>query len=233
MKDSKYRSTYIQRVNQVLGDIAYINSSITNLIEFLFTRTIWIRRDNVYKAYLDIRGLLISTLSLPASTRLLILLMAIRYEESQINYYRTLYKSQDIRINPYTLVEVYLLICNALQEEVHKDVMLLLPNSVEDIINLHYERLYNLFPTKSQQIVINILRNLSNSFMSDIRLMNRELNIYTEYELSNVIAPLVENNSIATTLSYISSRLGINSSITNELINMYNSLILDTYQLNQ
>lgn len=233
MKDSKYRNIYIQRVNQVLGDIAYINPSITNLIEFLFTRTIWIRRDSVYKAYLDIRGLLISTLTLPASTRLLILLMAIRYEESQIKYYRSLYKPQDIKINPYTLVEVYLLICNALQEEVHKDLMLLLPNSVEDIITLHYERLYNLFPTKSQQVVINILRNPSSSFMFDIRLMNKELNIYTEYELINVIAPLVDSNSITTTLSYISPRLWINPSITNGLINMYNSLILDTYQLNQ
>ena len=120
-----------------------------------------------------------------------------------------------------------------LDEGLHKDIALLLPNSVEDIIEIHYQRLYSLLPLKAQQPIIQLLRNSSTSFMLDIRAINKELGIYSEQIMDSFISPLVEHNSINLCLTYIGSYIALSKEGINALTYLYNSMILDTYQQNQ
>jgi hypothetical protein len=233
MQDSKYRSVYRERVSSVLTQEGITNLYVIQLIEFLFTRTIWVRRDGVFKAYIDTRAYVCSLLTLPVSLRLILLIKTLMYEQSQINYYKKIYSIKDIRVNDYSLVTVYNLLASVLQEGIHNDIALLLPNSVDDILKGHYQRLYSLLPLKTQQPIIQLLRNPSTSFMLDVRAINKELNIYTDYVINTLVSPLVESNSINLCLSYIGSHIGLSKRGVNRLTQLYNSMILDTYQQNQ
>lgn len=233
MQDNKYRNVYRERVNNVLTQQGITNLYVIQLIEFLFTRTIWIRRDNVFKAYIDTRAYICSLLTLPVSLRLILLIKTLMYEQNQINYYKKIYSSKDIRVNDYSLVTVYNLLASVLGEGIHNDIALLLPNSIDDLLHFHYQRLYSLLPLKTQQSVIQLLKNPSTSFMLDIKAINKELNIYTEYLINTVVSPLIESNSINLCLSYISSYIGLSKDGVNRLTQLYNSMILDTYQQNQ
>ncbi len=233
MQDSKYRSVYRERVSSVLTQEGITNLYVIQLIEFLFTRTIWVRRNGVFKAYIDTRAYVCSLLTLPVSLRLILLIKTLMYEQSQINYYKKIYSIKDIRVNDYSLVTVYNLLASVLQEGIHNDIALLLPNSVDDILKGHYQRLYSLLPLKTQQPIIQLLRNPSTSFMLDVRAINKELNIYTDYVINTLVSSLVESNSINLCLSYIGSHIGLSKRGVNRLTQLYNSMILDTYQQNQ
>lgn len=233
MQDSKYRSVYKDRVSNIIAEERITNPYVIQLIEFLFTRTIWVRKDNVFKAYLDVRSYVCSTITLPISLRLIVLIKALMYEQQQINYYKQIYPPKDIRVNNYSLVNTFNLLSFVLDEGLHKDIALLLPNSVEDIIEIHYQRLYSLLPLKAQQPIIQLLRNPSTSFMLDIRAINKELGIYSEQVMDSFISPLVEHNSINLCLTYIGSYIALSKEGINALTYLYNSMILDTYQQNQ
>lgn len=233
MQDSKYRSVYRERVSSVLTQEGITNPYTVQLIEFLFTRTVWVRRENVFKAYIDARAYICSLLTLPVSLRLILLIKTLMYEQSQINYYKKIYSSKDIRVNNYSLVTVYNLLASVLGEGIHNDIALLLPNSVDDLLQFHYQRLYSLLPLKTQQPVIQLLKNPSTSFMLDIKAINKELNIYSEYLISTIVSPLLESNSINLCLTHISSYIGLSKRGVNRLTQLYNSMILDTYSQNQ
>ena len=233
MQDSKYRSVYRDRVSNIIAEERITNLYVIQLIEFLFTRTIWVRKDSVFKAYLDLRSYVCSTITLPISLRLIVLIKALMYEQQQINYYKQIYPPKDIRVNNYSLVNTFNLLSFVLDEGLHKDIALLLPNSVEDIIEIHYQRLYSLLPLKAQQPIIQLLRNSSTSFMLDIRAINKELGIYSEQVMNSFISPLVEHNSINLCLTYIGSYIALSKEGINALTYLYNSMILDTYQQNQ
>lgn len=233
MQDSKYRSVYKDRVSNIIAEERITNPYVIQLIEFLFTRTIWVRKDNVFKAYLDVRSYVCSTITLPISLRLIVLIKALMYEQQQINYYKQIYPPKDIRVNNYSLVNTFNLLSFVLDEGLHKDIALLLPNSVEDIIEIHYQRLYSLLPLKAQQPIIQLLKNPSTSFMLDIRAINKELGIYSEQIMDSFISPLVEHNSINLCLTYIGSYIALSKEGINALTYLYNSMILDTYQQNQ
>lgn len=233
MQDSKYRSVYKDRVSNIIAEERITNPYVIQLIEFLFTRTIWVRKDNVFKAYLDVRSYVCSTITLPISLRLIVLIKALMYEQQQINYYKQIYSPKDIRVNNYSLVNTFNLLSFVLDEGLHKDIALLLPNSVEDIIEIHYQRLYSLLPLKAQQPIIQLLKNPSTSFMLDIRAINKELGIYSEQIMDSFISPLVEHNSINLCLTYIGSYIALSKEGINALTYLYNSMILDTYQQNQ
>lgn len=233
MQDSKYRSVYKDRVSNIIAEERITNPYVIQLIEFLFTRTIWVRKNNVFKAYLDVRSYVCSTITLPISLRLIVLIKALMYEQQQINYYKQIYSPKDIRVNNYSLVNTFNLLSFVLDEGLHKDIALLLPNSVEDIIEIHYQRLYSLLPLKAQQPIIQLLKNPSTSFMLDIRAINKELGIYSEQIMDSFISPLVEHNSINLCLTYIGSYIALSKEGINALTYLYNSMILDTYQQNQ
>lgn len=233
MQNSKYRNLYRERIQGLLDEQGVINPYAIDLIEFVFTRSIWIKKEGVFKAYLDKRTLITSTLLIPPSYRLLILIMGIQHEEEQIKYYRGIYKNEDIKVSKYSLVDIFTLICNVKGEVIHREIMLLIPNSPKDIIQLHYERLYSLFPSNTHQALTNILRNPSTSLTLDIKNLNKIIPIYDEYNIQNIIGPIVESNPINLLLDLIAPSIGIGTQGVNALTYIYNNLILDMYQRNQ